>query len=173
MRCGVFGLVVIFAFATQARAETAPEKSPLLAVSLSVGVTAAGVVALVPDHDGLRAAGALTVFLGPSVGRWYAGESSVSGLGLRALGAATLIAGFAIEAQRSCDDLAPCGGPEGGAVVLMVGGATLWLGSTIADTVFAHRAARRWNARRALTLAPTAFRSGATYAPGLALGGRF
>lgn len=173
MRRLVLGYLVVMVLAAPARAGNPDEKSPLLAVSLSIGVTTAGALALIPDHDGLRFAGGMALFLGPSVGRWYAGEASVSGLGLRLLGTATMVAGLAIEVQRSCDDLAPCGGPDGGAIVLLGAGAALWVGSAILDTVQAHRAAHRWNATHAVTIAPTALRSGTSYGPGLAIGGEF
>jgi hypothetical protein len=60
------------------------EKSRAIAVSLSLGVTAAGVGLLVAGDDGLKLMGLTAMFVGPSAGRWYAGDSSL--IAYRALG---------------------------------------------------------------------------------------
>jgi hypothetical protein len=56
----------------------------------------------------------------------------------------------------------------------MITGASLWVGSSIADVIFAKRAADRWNQRHAVTVAPTAFATpNGSRVPGLVLGAQF
>lgn len=169
----ILGLLASAALAAHAHADGAEDKSPLLAVSLSIGVTAAGASALFVDHAGVRVTGVFALLLGPSAGRWYAGDGSLAGLGLRVLGGATALAGAALEAQRACDDDSTSCSVDGGAVALVVTGAGLWIGSTVVDTVLAHRSARRWNERHAVTVSPTAFATGSGTSTGLVVTGRF
>ncbi len=149
------------------------ERSPAVAVGLSVGVTVAGAAALFVPSDGARFGGVIAMYLGPSTGRWYAGESSASGIGYRLLGTGLVVAGIALDMDRECDDRAPCSGPGGATIALAVVGAGVWLASAAVDTVRAHQAARRTHDRRAVSVAPTALRSGVTYAPGVAIAGQF
>lgn len=74
----ILGLLASSALAAHAHADGAEDKSPLLAVSLSIGVTAAGASALFVDHAGVRVTGVFAMLLGPSVGRWYAGDGSLA-----------------------------------------------------------------------------------------------
>jgi hypothetical protein len=162
--------------ATPAPAE---EKSPSVAVALSVGVTAAGAVTLMAsDNHTASMIGFGAIFLGPSTGQWYAGELGLLGIGARALGGIGMVYGLSEILQSECDaeDGVDCSGASRRGdlgAVMMIGGASLWVGSSIADVVFAKRAADRWNQRHALTLAPTAFTSGGQQVPGLVAVGRF
>lgn len=162
-------------------ASTAPaeEKSPSVAVALSVGVTAAGAVTLMAsDNHTASLIGFGALFLGPSTGQWYAGELGLLGIGARALGGIGMVYGLSEILQSECDVEAGenCSGASRRGdlgAVMMIGGASLWVGSSIADVVFAKRAADRWNQRHALTMAPTAFTSGGQQVPGLVVAGRF
>lgn len=166
--------------------ETAPQlvsspepeeiKNPGVAVMLSFGVTAAGIVTLASsDSDSAAGLGLAALYFGPSVGRWYAGSSGLSGLGLRAVAAGAILFGFASILSSECefdDERDACSddeSPEPGAL-LVIGGAGLWLGSSIADIFFARSDAMDYNRRHQLSLSPTRMQGGAT---GLALTGRF
>lgn len=156
------------------------EKSPSVAVLLSVGVTAGGAVTLMAsDSRTASLIGLGALFIGPSTGQWYAGELGGLGLGARAVGAVALVFGLSQMLQSECDpeDGQDCSGAKAAGTtgaLLFFGGAGLWVGSSIADVIFAKRAADRWNQRHALTLTPTAFTSsGGQRAPGLVLSARF
>lgn len=177
MRRSILALLVVMFLVAHARAQSADEKSSTIAVSLSVGVTAAGVAAVMSNSDSLTTLGLLAAFVGPSIGRWYAGEASLSGIGLRALASVPMVLGGVIALERACDEeetvCAHTFTSAGGIVFLA--GAGLWMGSSIADVVLAERAARRWNQHHALALAPMTFAatgSGGRTA-GLGLSGRF
>ena len=175
MRRSLLALLLLLFLVAQAHAQSPDDKSPAVAVGLSVGVTTAGVIALASGGDSLRTLGLLTIFVGPSTGRWYAGDSSISGLGWRALGGATMVYGLVTALQDDCDEEdTTCDGTfESSAGLLMLAGAGLWVGSSIADVVLAERAARDWNTSHALALSPTSFATPQGHANGLALTGRF
>jgi hypothetical protein len=170
--------------AAPAPAPPAAHKSESVAVLLSLGVTTGGLVTLIAaDSSELMWVGLAGMYLGPSTGQWYAGEHGGLGLGLRALGAVGAVYGLslALGAESDCfpdepgcqEDRARADrqGTVGG--VLMIGGAGLWIGSTIADVIFAKRAAERWNKRHAVSISPTAYSSGSARMPGLVISGRF
>ncbi|HTL38095.1 MAG TPA: hypothetical protein VL326_33425 [Kofleriaceae bacterium] len=159
-------------------APTAERKDPTTAVLLSVGITTAGYIAMFKsDNESLQLAGFFGTYLGPSTGQWYAGQIGGLGLGLRAVGFVSMVYGFAQVLESECDyeydDCSDTSDGDAGAL-LMVGGAGLWIGSTIYDVVLAKRAADSWNARHNVTIAPTmtADISGQR-SPGLAFTGRF
>lgn len=159
--------------------DPADEKSPSVAVALSVGVTAAGAVTLMAsDSHTASMIGFGAIFLGPSTGQWYAGELGLLGIGARALGGVGMVYGLSEVLQSECDaeDGEDCSGASRRGqlgALMMIGGASLWVGSSIADVIFAKRAADRWNQRHGLTVAPTAFTSGGQQMPGLVVAGRF
>lgn len=173
--------------ASSSFAQSAPdeEKSPSTAVLMSLGITTAGYVTLIAaDGDTMRTVGLGAIYLGPSTGQWYAGELGGLGLGARALGAASTVYGFSLMLQSE-NDCEPeidgdCGASRARSekvgrlgALMFFSGASLWVGSTIADVVFAERAATRWNQRHALTIAPTALSSGGQRAPGFVVAARF
>lgn len=170
VRSVLTAMFVLLVVTTPARADAqaaAEEKSPSVAVSLSVGVTAAGLITFVSGGGSVQMLGLGLMFIGPSTGRWYAGEDGLGGLGLRTLAAAGMVGGLVQVLRSDCDTEEECGnGGAGGAMIL--GGAALWIGSSIAHVVFAERAARRWNENHALALTPTIGNT-----TGLALTGRF
>jgi hypothetical protein len=150
-------------------------KSPAVAVGVSLGVTLAGAGLAFSwaahRDDSVSVLGGMIMFVGPTLGRWYAGESSLSGLGVRALTAVTTIGIFsALFAERSCDIDTPDCDNTIELAVLFAGGA-VWAASSAYDIVRAHHAARDHNARN-LTVVPT-IQTPAGGATGLALGGRF
>jgi len=171
-------LVASFGLVTHAFAEDADEKSPSAAVALSVGVTTAGVITLLAsDSESMSMVGLGAMYLGPSTGQWYAGEVGGFGLAARAVGAVAVVHGFSqiLQSEGDCEPECTAGqheanrsaGRRGG--VLLLTGVGLWIGSSIADVIFAKRAADGWNERHAITVAPTLSQHG----PGFVLGGRF
>ncbi len=163
--------------------QPADEKSPVTAVLLSTGVTTAGLLARVggsENHNGaLVLAGVGAVFLGPSTGRWYAGSTGIGSLGLRALGGATALIGFA-GALGAAECEGPCTNTHGDAYAYMFfGGLGLFAGTTIYDVIMASRDASEWNSshrpqsRYALRLKPTTISMAGHHAMGLSLAGHF
>jgi hypothetical protein len=168
-------VVVIVLGCAHAHAE---DKNPALAVTLSVGVPTLGVVAIAAsDNGGAKLLGASALLIGPSIGRWYAGDGSTTGILVRGAGGVAAIVGVAMmvsasEADCVADDT-PCSSQEsqkaiGGALAL--GGAGVWIGSTIMDIVLAERAAVRANEHH-VAIAPGLV--GSSHAPGLVVAGRF
>jgi hypothetical protein len=152
---------------------TDDEKSPPVAFLLSFGVTTAGIVTtLTVENDHIAVLGATAGFFGPATGRWYAGESGLAGMGLRTLGGGVALYGVVQILKSDCEleEKFRCPGNRDLGVALLIGGAGLWIGSAVADMLFAASDARRYNERRRLMLAPTALRDGT---PGLALTGAF
>ena len=170
--------LICLLFASPALADD-EQRSPSVAVGLSLGVTTAGVVTLIAsDQPTTTWLGLGALYLGPSAGQWYAGELGGLGLGARGLGGVAALYGLSLvlQSEDHCD-LDDCGEQDSSrglamtGKALMLAGAGLWVGSSIADVIFAKRAADRWNARRAVTIAPTAIGPG--HAPGLVIGGTF
>ncbi|HUQ01897.1 MAG TPA: hypothetical protein VM261_05340 [Kofleriaceae bacterium] len=154
------------------------EKSPGIAMTLSLGGTIASYVLIVAadegQNDGLATLGALGVFLMPTSGHWYAGKVWTDGLTLRAAGIGAVFVGAMIALgdcgfESECDD-------EGPAIAMLILGTGAYVGGTVLDIATAPGQARRYNARlreRATAgswaIAPTISRDGG----GLVLGGRF
>lgn len=160
-------------------APTADRKDPSTAVLLSLGITTASYITLfASDNENLQLAGFFGTYLGPSTGQWYAGQFGGLGLGLRALGFVSAVYGFSKILESECDyeydDCSSSGADGDLGAFLMIGGAGLWIGSSLYDIVLAKRAADSWNARHGVTMAPTmtADISG-HHSPGLAFTGRF
>jgi hypothetical protein len=125
------------------------EKSPGLAVTLSLGGTVASYVLIVAadetQNDGLATLGALGVFLMPTAGHWYAGKVWTDGLTLRAAGIGAVFVGALILLgdcgfEGSCED-------EGPATAMLVLGAGAYMVGTVLDIATAPAEARRYNAR--------------------------
>jgi hypothetical protein len=166
-----FAMVTLIA--VQARAQDASNaKSEAVAVSLSVGLTAAGAGALFIPNNAARAVGVGLLFLGPSTGRWYAGEVGLSGFGYRLIAVSLVLAGAAATSEGdACDDLSPCDdSPNAAGLTLFAAGAGVWLTGTIVDVVLADRAVRRYNGKHALSVTPAPMGESGQ---GLVLGGRF
>ncbi len=172
-----FVVVVVVMLLACAHAH-AEDKDPALAVTLSVGVPALGLVTIAAsDNAGAKFLGASALLIGPSTGRWYAGEDSISGILVRGAGGVAAIVGVAMvvsasEADCVADDTS-CSAQDSQKAIgtaLAVGGAGVWIGSTIVDVVLAERAAASANDHR-VTIAPGLI--GANRAPGLVLAGHF
>ena len=174
MRTVVVVVVLLLACA-QAHAQ---DKDPVLAVTLSIGVPTLGLVTIAAsDNGGAKLLGASAVLIGPSTGRWYAGEDSISGILVRGAGGVAAIVGVAMvvsasEADCVADDTS-CSAQHSQKAIgtaLAVGGAGVWIGSTIVDVVLAERAAVHANEHR-VTLTPGVI--GANRTPGIVISGRF
>jgi hypothetical protein len=162
---------------TCARAH-ADEKDPAVAVMLSIGVPTLGVVAIgASDSGGVKLLGASALLVGPSTGRWYAGEDSTTGILVRGAGGAAAIVGVAMlvgasEADCVANDTS-CSSQESAKTIgtaLALGGAGVWIGSTIVDVVLAERAAVRANEHH-VSIAPAVV--GVHRSPGLVVAGHF
>ncbi len=168
------------AFAEGDRDTPPPHKSERLATGLSIGGTLAGpAMILIANRiaekswndngpDALGVAGGLFVLAGPSIGHWYAGRVLTLGLGLRAIGMASL--GGGVMANYSCfPEDTTCGHKLVPVIAMVAGGASLLTG-TVLDIVTAHREVRGWNARHQAVLAPVPMGRGGA---GLSFAGRF
>lgn len=170
---------------THQQQQPVDQKDPSIAVLLSLGVPVAGAITLgASDTDTGRLIGFGAIYFGPSTGQWYAGQLGGLGLGLRAVGAVSMVYGLVkvLDSEYDCDfDYdGSCeaayqehrhDGQIGG--VLMIAGAGLWVGSSIYDIVLAKRAAESWNARHSVTLTPGLVGTSGKKAPGLFVSARF
>jgi hypothetical protein len=161
------------------------KKNPSIAVLLSLGVPVAGAIVIgASDTDGARTLGAAALYFGPSTGQWYAGKVGGLGLGLRAVGAVSMVYGLVkvLDSENECD-FDYDGSCQAGAAqrrhdqdvgsVLMLTGAGLWVGSSIYDIVLAKRAADSWNARHGVMLTPGLVGTSDKKTPGLFVNARF
>lgn len=170
-------IIFICFAATVAHAQTAPEdKSSTTAVILSVGIPVVGAAAVVGSHGngGAVVFGMGALFLGPSTGRWYAGESAggtlaIRGAGVLAVGVG-LVGMYGISESDCRANDQPCHSPVP-FEALAIGGATVIVGTWVYDVVQAKRGADRWNANHALSVTPGVV--GTTSAPGLFVAGQF
>ncbi len=139
----------------------------LLGTALPVGVG----LAAATGNEGPNASPApgLLVFsgaiFGPSLGHFYAGRPgrALGGIGLRVLGGAGMVAGFAMSWDRASDS-------AGGGDVLFGAGAALWIGSAVWDIASAPHSARVQNEKARKQRASLGVAAvGASRAPGLRL----
>lgn len=160
---------------TPAQPVVADRKDPSIAVLMSLGLPVVGAITLAAaESESAAWLGFGAVYLGPSTGRWYAGEFGAGTLGLRTLSGLSMAMGLAMVIGSECDFEYDCSDSErraniGG--VLMLGGAGLWIGTTIADIAYAKRAADKWNQRHSVAVGPGFV--GANRSPGVFLSGDF
>jgi hypothetical protein len=139
-------------------AEVADERSPVAAGGLALLGTAAGwgaFLASAGSGDGdLALLGLGGVFIGPSLGHFYAGEwgGGFAHMGVRAAAGGVVVLGAVVLFTNCYGESDDC--DEGVGTAMMLGGAALGVGSTIYSIVDAPRAARRVNERRRLALTP-------------------
>jgi len=162
-------------------ASPADLKDPSTAVLISLAVPAAGVVTTIvgAQHSSGTAVlvGVGAIYLGPSMGRWYAGDAGLGSLALRSVAGVSFIAGVGMAiAAYDCEGVG-CSDHNKADVaeVLMLGGLGMWAGTTIYDVVMAKRAADDWNHREqaAMQLRPTMTSVAGHHVMGLALTGHF
>ena len=154
--------------------EAIHDKSPELAVGMSIGVTLAGYVAMAEganqDNAKLSVVGFGAVFFGPSLGQWYAGKTGGLGIAARGVGLTMMVYGISQLVSASCAD---CARPndvstDQRAKLYLGTGAALWVGSTIYDIVVGYRETDRFNRRQHATFAPTMIPAyNGTQAPGM------
>ncbi|MGN6104931.1 MAG: hypothetical protein ACTHU0_07500 [Kofleriaceae bacterium] len=116
--------------------------------------------------------GLVGTLFAPSAGHWYAGKVMTQGLGMRLVGLGTTLAGAAtLFATCPLVGESPCNETyAGAAAVLLLTGATIYIGGTIDDLNTVTRRVRQHNQRlEKLAIVPTLQRGGA----GLAIGGTF
>lgn len=155
---------------------TSEEKSASTAVILSIGVPVLGAAATFGSHGngGAILFGVNAMFFGPSLGRWYAGESgggtlAIRGAGILALGAGVIgMYGISESDCRANDQ--PCHSPAP-FQALAIGGAAAILGTWAYDVVQAKRGVDRWNVRHGASVTPALV--GGTDAPGFVVSGQF
>jgi hypothetical protein len=141
-------------------------KDPTVAVALSVGVPVAGAVTVAAAPGALKLVGVAALLVGPSTGRWYAGEGGGATLTLRVFGGVTMGVGVVMLygiSTNDCDPDETCASTRP-YEALALAGAGVIVATTIADVVLAKRAADRWN------VAPTLVGGDA---PGVTVSGRF
>lgn len=148
------------------------EKSPSIAMGLSIGVPVAGALTMAfAPKNGEKVLGFFAMYIGPSTGQWYANKGGGLGLGLRLVSIAGAVGALMLVIDEECDVDTTCEATANDYVAgsLAIGAAGLWIGSSVYDVVLAKRAVDRWNYN--LTLTPGLV--GPQRAPGLVLGGRF
>ena len=169
-------------------------KSPATAFLTSLGVTAAGGLAIAVgssvESGELAVGGGVLMLIGPSVGRWYGGARIGTLIGLVGRGAAVGLAIHGLHEDSQpvdvCDEDIDFDCTKHDAAeerhdrkarIFYASAAALWAGATIYDIVMAPLDARAFNREHAVTVAPTVLRGsgqgGAALVPGLALSGRF
>jgi hypothetical protein len=126
------------------------EKSPSLALTLSLGGTVASYVLVVAggevQNEGLSSVGTLGFYLAPSFGHWYAGNGWTDGMTMRLAGTGAALVGVMIilgdcgsEGDENCD--------SSPGAILAIGGAVLIVGGGVYDIATAPGEARKYNAR--------------------------
>jgi len=150
--------------------DTNTDRSPALALGLSLAGTAASTAAIALGEVGhgdtgefLAFGGAASLLLTPSLGHFYTGDYFSTGLIIRGAGAGLI--GLAFGCVFRCS----AGTAEG---MLITGAAGVVIGALV-DVGSAANSAREWNAKHALTVAPTAISTATGHAFGVGLGGRF
>ncbi|HWO24132.1 MAG TPA: hypothetical protein VNO30_35560 [Kofleriaceae bacterium] len=114
--------------------------------------------------------GALGTVLAPSFGHWYAGKPFTRGLGVRLVGAVTVVTAFAVAVDEGLLDGEPHAADRTAIPpTLAITGAVLLLAGTLDDLATTPRRVRRWNHAHGFSIAPIA----GPHAAGLALGGQF
>jgi len=145
-------------------------KSADVALGLSLGVTAAGLGLIVAganwNEPTIATTGTIVFLVGPTTGHIYGGHTLNGGLGARAIGAVTALAGFSV--LLSC--FATCDNQDGKVDVagaLLIGGGLVYAGGGIYEIATAPEAAHRYNRQHGFeaTVVPTG--------NGIALAGRF
>lgn len=170
-------LATIAAVSLLPRVATAEEdsKSPDLALALSIGGTAASVgvilAGLKGSSNGETELGLVSSMVTPSFGEWYAGKYLTLGIGLRAAGALSMIAGIAYS---YCNDSAGSCTETFGHGLLAVGLAA-YASGIVYDIVKAPSAADAYNARHhaRTTIGPTVLTPPSGPVMGVGLGGSF
>jgi hypothetical protein len=155
-------------------------KDPSTAVMISLAVPAAGLVTTIvgAQHGSGGAAllGLGAMYLGPSMGRWYAGDTGAGSLALRTVAGVSLAAGFVMAMSMVDCEGVGCTDHSSAAGALLLGGLGAWAGTTIYDVVMAKQAADDWNhrsAQAAMQLGPTMTSVAGHHVMGLALTGHF
>lgn len=153
--------------------------SPIIALSLSLGVTAAGASLILAGRESetfdseIFVVGGGAMLVGPSIGRWYAGIRSGRGLAARGVATAIMLVAIVASEEAGCDeehgDGCPDGPADGGWEPVFYAGAALWVGSSLYDIVRAPLDAREYNRAHSFAVAPTIVPGGA----GLTVGGSF
>lgn len=163
----------------------AKRKSPIVAASLSAGIPLAGLgVALASRDAGGVLLGGLAMYIGPSIGRWYAGGGAAIGLLGRTAGGVVMLVGLqkGSEPTPDCEpDVDPtCHEADEAEAARereferwVFAGAAIWGAATVYDVVMAYRNAGEHNREAAATLAPVVVGGGASTAVGLGVSGRF
>lgn len=177
MKLVAASLVLVATAAASVRAEPAPggdeHRDPRVAVALSLGGTLLPLAALAaaPHLHDATAEGVVAVtmgvglWIGPSLGHWYAGDAWTTGLALR-LGAA--VVGLTSDAVvNSCWN--GCSDEAKGAEIVTAG---LFVAGAAWDLATAGRAARRFNAAH-VQVAPVPLATPGGTALGLGVGGSF
>jgi hypothetical protein len=174
-------LVLVAALSTLAHAEPLPAtrkpapsesaaspKKPLIALALSLSGAALGWGILgLGESDAVYWSAAGAMVIGPSLGRYYAGDYFGPGIVLRGAGVAALFLNGEGCHDRSCSDL-----ESNARQALIPLGLLAYLGGTFWDIARAPHDAEDWN-RTHLIVSPVALQSGAHLAPGLGLSGRW
>ncbi len=181
-RAVIPGLFVLALLSAEARGQSPGEAPPTrrsraIALLLSLGATAAGAavttVAYATGSEELSVVGFGGLLVGPSVGRWYAGNKTGIGLAARGVAGAVMLVAMVASDEEGCDDDhgedCPDRPADGGWKPVFYSGAALWVGSSLYDIVRAPLDAGEFNRAHELAVVPTAVPGGA----GLALSGSF
>jgi hypothetical protein len=125
-----------------ARAEE-DQREPLIALSLSAGITGGGVAMMFSRRDEVRIGGAVLFFAGPTTGHWYAGTWGNGGTVLRMIGTAMGVYGLTQLDLFSDED------NDDGAGGLIIAGGVLYIAGGIYEIITAPSAVHDYNRRHA------------------------
>jgi hypothetical protein len=156
-----------------------PHKRPGVATALGISFTLLTVPLVLLPEPGNAGWGpaayvgpAILMSIAPAIGRMYAGEIGGMHLAVRGVGIVAMIAGGKM-AGRSGEDTPRDPATADIGLTLAFLGATVVVGDVIVDLATTGDAARRFNKRHAVDIAPAAVTPSGALAPGLSLSGRF
>ncbi len=182
MRAALVAVMAVMVATSVARAdEPAQDKSPELAMTLSISIPVAGFVGIAAGTEGssLVKVGIAAMIVGPATGHWYAHEPGLIGLAARSVAAVALYYGLDELRYGGCDLDCPVNDTSGQrnerlGYALTISGLAVFAASTVYDVVLARREVGTWNREHAIAVAPTAIAtpSGGT-TMGIGIGGRF
>ena len=162
-------IIMVLAVVASLVSPAAADPDPDVGLGLSAGGTAVsiGLIAAghwIPKTRDVDDAGALSLLVTPSAGRWYAGDGVTGGFVMRAVSAGAIVGGFVYVFKRCFNG---CMSDADNVVAdgLVFGGLAGFAAGTVYDIYMAPRSARDHAATQTKIL-PTVFTQRSTSVPG-------
>jgi hypothetical protein len=125
------------------------ERSPVVALGLSAGITAAGFAMFFSESPGTIGAGVVLFAVGPTTGHWYGGRFGNGGTIARLTGIGVMALGV------SQADISLTGdGDDGNALAIMLAGAIIYTAGGVYEIYTAPRTVHEYNARQRIAVTP-------------------